>query len=240
MSGRGVPHGARAAARGALVVFAKAPRAGEVKTRMCPPLSHAEAAELYANMLADVLEASASAAARLGLAPVLAVHPPELCAALAQDAPTPFCVVPQRGRDLAQRMAWAVRECAAGGSSRVLLRGSDSPTLDASALASALARLDAHDVVLRPDLDGGYNLVGLRAPDAAIFEHPMSTARVLEDTAARARALGLRVAIEDAGFDLDRIEDLGSLARARNGAAGLCPRTLAYADARDLWRHVPR
>src|SRR5262249_58674621 len=165
----------------------------------------------YANMLADVLEASARCAAALGLAPVLAVHPPGRCAALAREVPTPFCVVPQRGRDLSQRMAWAVRECAAAGCERVLLRGSDSPTLDAAAVAEALDDLEAHDVVLRPDLDRGYNLVGLRAPRAEIFDHPMSTSHTLEDTASRARGLGLRVRIGAAGFDLDTVEDLRAL-----------------------------
>jgi hypothetical protein len=201
-------------------------------------LSHAEAAELYANMLADVLEATARMARPLAIAPVLAVHPPELCAALAREAPTPFRVVPQRGTDLSQRMAWAVREAAAGGAPRVLLRGSDSPTLDAVALASALDALDAHDLVLRPDRDGGYHLVGLRRPLGEIFDHPMSTARVLEDTLARARALGLAVEVQEPGFDLDTLDDLRWLARERGRAAGLCERTLAFLDRRGLWRHL--
>jgi rSAM/selenodomain-associated transferase 1 len=225
-------------ARGVVIVFAKAPRPGEVKTRMCPPLSQAEAAELYASMLADVLEATARAARPLGLDPVLAVHPPELCGALAEDVPTPFSVIAQRGADLAARMAWAVREAAAGGARRVLLRGSDSPTLDAAALAAALADLDRHDVVLRPDRDGGYNLVGLRRATPEIFDHPMSTASVLEDTLARARALGLVTKVGEPGFDLDTLADLRWLARERDRARELCARTLAFIDRRDLWRHA--
>jgi rSAM/selenodomain-associated transferase 1 len=221
-----------------VIVFAKAPRAGEVKTRMCPPLSHAEAAELYASMLADVLEATAHAARALGIDAVLAVHPPERCGELARDVPTPFRVVAQRGSDLAARMAWAVRETAAGGVARMLLRGSDSPTLDGAALASALAELEAHDVVLRPDRDGGYNLVGLRRPTPEIFDHPMSTASVLADTQARASARGLAVRIAEPGFDLDTLADLRWLAQERDRAAELCARTLAFADRRRLWRHA--
>ena len=224
--------------RGVVIVFAKAPRPGEVKTRMCPPLSHGEAAELYASMLADVLEATARAARLLGIDPVLAVHPPGLCAELARDVPTPFRVVAQRGPGLAARMAWAVREAAAAGVRRVLLRGSDSPTLDGAALASALADLDEHDVVLRPDRDGGYNLVGLRRPTPEIFDHQMSTASVLEDTLARAKALGLAVKVAEPGFDLDTLADLRWLARERDRAADLCARTLAFADQRGLWRHA--
>jgi hypothetical protein len=226
-------------ARGVLVVFAKAPRPGEVKTRMCPPLSQVEAAELYASMLADVLETTSRAAPPLGLDPVLAVHPPDLCGALASEVPTPFRVIPQRGADLAARMAWAVREAAAGGARRVLLRGSDSPTLDGQALAEALADLDTHDVVLRPDRDGGYNLVGLRWPTPEIFEHPMSTPSVLEETLALARRLGLATRVADPGFDLDTLADLRWLARERDRARKLCARTLAFVDRRGLWRHLP-
>jgi len=224
--------------RAAVVVFAKAPRPGEVKTRLCPPLTPALAAEFYAEMLADVLATTARLAGALGFAPVLAVHPPELCAALAREAPTPFCVVSQRGPDLARRMAWAVREVSAAGISRVLLRGSDSPTLDGAALAAALATLDEHDVVLRPDRDGGYNLVGMRRSVPAIFEHPMSTATALEETASRARALGLSVEITEPGFDIDTPADLRWLARERDRAAGLCARTLAFADRHGLWRLI--
>lgn len=224
-------------ARGAVIVFAKAPRPGEVKTRMCPPLSHAEAAEFYACMLADVLEATARAARLIGLEPILAVHPAECCAELARDAPVPFRVVAQRGPDLSARMAWAVREAAAGGALRVLLRGSDSPTLDAAALARALSDLDACDVVLRPDRDGGYHLVGLRRPTPGIFEHAMSTPRALEDALARARALGLSTRVSEPGFDLDTLADLYWLARERELAGALCARTVDYADRRGLWRH---
>jgi hypothetical protein len=224
--------------RASVVVLAKAPLAGAVKTRMCPPLHPAEAAELAASMLADVLEATAAMAARLGLRPVLAVHPPEWCAALARDVPTSFCVVSQRGPDLAARMAWAVREAAASGAPRVLLRGSDSPTLDLEALAAALEALEAADVVLRPDLDGGYNLVGLRRAEPRLFCHPMSTSRVLEDTCARARELSLSVALLAPGFDVDTARDLALLARERARAAPLCARTLAFLDRNGLWRHA--
>ena len=225
--------------RAVLIVFAKVPRPGEVKTRMCPPLSHLEAAELYASMLADVLETSARAARRLGIDPVLALHPAALGRELAVDVPTPFRVVPQRGPHLSARMAWAVREAAAGGASRVLVRGSDSPALDEGAIAAALDALDRYDVVLRPDLDGGYNLVGLRRPTTAIFEHPMSTGQVLADTLARASRLGLAALVAAPGFDLDTIADLRWLARERERAARLCARTLDFIDRRGLWSRAP-
>ena len=126
-----------------------------------------------------------------------------------------------------------------GGGSPVLLRGSDSPTLDPSLIAEAVAALRECDLVICPDRDGGYNLVGLRGPAPTLFAHPMSTSTVLRDTLSRARALGLRSRLLETRFDLDRIEDLRWLAEARRRARALhCPRTLAFLDGRDLWRRT--
>lgn len=223
--------------RGVLLVFAKQPSPGAVKTRMCPPFSPEQAAELYARLLADVLEASAGFAPRLGLEPLLAVHPASACAALARSAPPAFAVRRQRGASLGARMGWAVREAAAGGAERILLRGSDSPLLDAAAVAAVLRGLDQVDLAVCADRDGGYGLIGLRRCAPELFEHPMSTPNVLEQTLARARAAGLRAARVGESFDLDTAGDLAWLARARGPAAGqLCPRTLAFLDSEDLWR----
>lgn len=223
--------------RGALVVFAKAPSAGRVKTRMVPPLSSEEARGLYESLLADVLEVSAGAGEELGLEPVVAVDPAEAVGDVAVAAPTAFRVVGQRGADLGSRMQWALEEAAAGGATPVLLRGSDSPTLDSPLIAEAIGALHAADLVVCPDRDGGYSLVGVRRPVTDVFTHPMSTPTVLRDTLARARARGLRTCELRARFDLDRIEDLRWLAEARQREPSLpCPRTLSYLDEHDLWR----
>ncbi len=225
--------------RGVLIVFAKAPRAGVVKTRLCPPFTPEEAAELYARLLTDVLVASAELARELGLVARLAVHPPQACGEIARGAPSLFSVVPQRGSDLGGRMAWAVREACAGGASRVLLRGSDSPLIDAEIVSEALEALDGADLVLRPDQDGGYGLVGLKRPAPGLFEHPMSTATVLADTLANATRAGLSSRLLAPGFDVDTLADLRRLEALRSpGLAHLCPATLAYLDERDLWRRT--
>jgi len=222
--------------RGTFVVFAKVPEAGRVKTRLAPPFSPEQAAEFQAAMLTDVLAATAQVSRELGLAPVVSVHPWEQRGAIIRSAPPGFRVVGQRGDDLAQRMTWAVREAAAGGARRILLRGCDSPTLDGRAVSDALLALDQHDLVLRPDCDGGYGLVGLRKPVAGLFEHAMSTRSVLDDTLANAAQAGLRTQVAEASFDIDTVADLALLAAARrDGAAALCPRTLAYLDHHGLW-----
>jgi rSAM/selenodomain-associated transferase 1 len=224
------------AAPGTIIVFAKVPEVGQVKTRLVPPFSPEQATDLYAAMLADVLAATAEFARALGLAPVVAVHPWERRASIARSAPADFRFVPQRGQKLAERMTWAVREAAAAGAQQILLRGSDSPTLDAEAVREALAALRKFDLVLRPDSDGGYSLVGLRRPAAGLFEHAMSTRSVLEDTLANAAKLGLRAHVAQTSFDIDTAPDLDRLAAARSTAVtALCPRTLAYLDGNALW-----
>lgn len=225
--------------RGALIVFAKSPRAGVVKTRLCPPFTPEEAAELYARLLADVLAASAELAHELGLVAILAVHPPQACAEIARGAPSRFSVVPQRGADLGQRMGWAVREACAGGAPRVLLRGSDSPLIDAEIVSEALEALDGVDLVLRPDRDGGYGLVGLKRPAPGLFDHPMSAATVLAETLANATCAGLSSRLLTPGFDVDTLADLRRLEALRSPRlARLCPATLAYLDERELWRRA--
>lgn len=222
--------------RAALAVFAKAPVAGRVKTRMIPPLSPDQAAGLYASMLADVLELSAAFAERRAVEAVLAVDPPGACGELARRAPKSFRVVAQRGPGLSARMAWAVAELAAAGCDRVLVRGSDSPSLDPATLDAALDALEECDLSVCPDLDGGYSLIGLRGPAPGLFDHPMSTEQVLDDTLANATRLGLEVRLLPPRFDLDTAADLDHLAQARrDGAADGARRTLAYLDEQSLW-----
>jgi len=222
---------------GVVVVFAKAPRAGLVKTRMSPPLSPEQAADLYANLLDDVLEATGRFATELGLRAVVAVHPAEALAEIADRAPENFEVVAQRGANLGARMGWGVAEAAAAGASRILLRGSDNPVLSRSCLEAALMELSDYDLVVSPDRDGGYGLIGLRAPAPGLFDHPMSTGSVLEETLSNAHAMGLSCKELEASFDLDSVADFSELARAHAaGDTTLCPRTIAHFDACELWR----
>ena len=232
-----------AGATGALIVLAKDPVPGRVKTRLVPPFSPRQAAEFYAAMLDDVLEASSQSARVYGLAPILAIHPPEAVGSIATRVPTDYRVIPQRGANLGERMEWAMRDAASGGANRILLRGSDSPMLDAEKFGTALRSLDEVELVVCPDFDGGYNLIGLRRPAVGLFDHPMSTRTALEDTLANAAALGLTSQVQQASFDIDTAEDLVWLARARSGPAceavtRLCPKALAYLDTANLWPEI--
>lgn len=225
-----------------LAVFAKAPVAGRVKTRLCPPFSPALAASFYRAMLADVLATSAHAANQFGMELVVAVDPPESVAGLAPGGPQGARFIAQRGTHLAERMSDLARSAAAAGVSTLLMRGSDSPALPEALIQGALEVLGAGtDLAVSPDPDGGYNLLGLsrRALETGfstttdLFDHPMSTDTVLEQSLARARAAGLRATLLAESFDIDRAGDLERLRAFRDGA--VCPNTLKFLDSHALW-----
>src|SRR5262249_19739965 len=115
--------------RGWIVVFAKAPAAGRVKTRFSPPFSPAAAAAVYGCLLAEVRDVTAQAAAALDLDAVLSVDPPDAAAALAAQAPAGVRAVAQHPGALGERMTRAAHAALAAGAPFVLLRGSDSPCL---------------------------------------------------------------------------------------------------------------
>lgn len=216
--------------RGWLIVFAKAPRAGLVKTRLCPPFSQEECAEFYQEMLADVLRATASFASQLDLEPVLAFHPPEAPHELVGLAPPGFRLHAQRGAGLGERMAHAAAEAAAAGAARILIRGSDSPAMPFEVLKEAIRRLDGGaDVVLTPDQGGGYAAIGMRKADPRLFEFPMSTDTVLDQTLQRASSIGWRTATTPEAFDIDIVGDLQLISGlSPQQRANLCPRTIQF------------
>lgn len=221
--------------RGWLVVFAKAPRAGLVKTRLSPPLSLEQAAGLYDAMLADVLETSRRWAADFDLEAVLAFHPPDAVAEMLRRAPPEFRLQEQRGPDLATRMANAFAEGEAASAPFVVLRGSDSPALSVEHLRQAIAAIErGDDLVLAPDGGGGYALIAARHAPSALFEIPMSTAEVLGQTLDMASSLDLAWSLVDETHDLDRIDDIAWF-EALPSAEGSdsCPHTVqAIAELR--------
>jgi rSAM/selenodomain-associated transferase 1 len=187
----------------ALIVLAKAPRAGASKTRLCPPCTPREAAALATAALADTLETVLSTAA--------ARHVLVLDGPAGGWLPAGLEVVAQRGDGLDERLAHAFADVG----TPALLVGMDTPQLTPDGLAAGLTRLMAPgtDAVLGPAPDGGYWAIGLREPDPRAFLGvPMSTARTGRAQHARLRALGLRVGLLPALRDVDRIADARAVA----------------------------
>lgn len=208
--------------RSILALFAKAPHPGQVKTRLCPPLSPAQAAELYEAMLLDILDQHRGAPVALALWYTPATSEGWFKA----NAPSGYALHVQEGATLALRMRALFRHYAQQGYTRIVLRGTDSPSLPAARIDEAFEALVRADLVLCPDRDGGYNLIGLRGRADTLFEVEMSTHSVLQATVDRGRALGMRVELLAPHHDVDTAADLCLLANE------LCeqrtPRTRAW------------
>ena len=203
---------------------------------MCPPFSQEEAARFYAAMLEDILEATAAFASALGLDPVLCLDPLGGDLDLPFEMPDSFAIEEQRGAGLAARMESAVKAAFQRGARRVLVRGTDTPTLSQEHLEAALKALEGHELVFSPDRDGGYGVVGFASFHPGLLDLPMSTETVLDETLSRAQAWGLAAARVAPCFDLDRGSDLSDLRRVRCEPEALsCPRTLAFLDGEKRW-----
>jgi len=187
----------------ALVVMAKAPVAGRAKTRLCPPLSLAQAATLAEAALADTLQTVAwTPAARRIVA---------LDGAPGAWLPDRFEVIAQRGETLGERLAGAVADVG----EPLLLLGMDTPQLTRTQLCDALERLAGPltDAVIGPTADGGYWTIGLATPDPRVFDGvPMSSSATAGMQRARLRELALRVVELEPLRDVDTFEDAVAVA----------------------------
>jgi rSAM/selenodomain-associated transferase 1 len=203
----------------AVAIMAKAPRPGEVKTRLCPPLVAAEAAALYRCFLLDKI---AAVRALGNTRPVIAYWPEEAGAEFTALAPD-FALVPQRGADLGARLHATLGGLLVEGHPAAIAVDSDTPNLPRDFLQQAvdsLTRREA-DVVLGPTEDGGYYLIGVRQAHAALFENvPWSTAAVLEVTLGKAAGAGLRTLRLPTWFDIDTPDDLRRLQSMLDGGPG--------------------
>ncbi len=199
-------------AEGALIIFAKAPIPGQVKTRLCPPLTPDEAASLHGSFVLDALERSREAG---GQGPVtvdrfLACAPPadHVFFKIMEERQRVRLLL-QSGDDLGARMDQAFKEVFSLGYQRALLVGTDVPSLPASCYREAFTLLSDHDLVLGPSLDGGYYLIGLKRSVPDLFmEIPWSTDEVFSLTRTKAEALGLNMALLPTRRDVDTIDDL--------------------------------
>ncbi len=198
-----------------ILVFAKAPVAGFAKTRLIPRLGAAGAARLAARLLEHAV--SEALAAELGVVE-LWTAPDRLHPAFQALSKQPGVELHDQGDgDLGTRMARAFQSSfaridTAGSASRVLLIGTDAPGLDRNYLRAAASALQQTDAVFGPALDGGYTLVGLRAPSNALFKDiPWSTAQVMSETRIKLRSLDLRHSELAALSDIDEPADLKQL-----------------------------
>ena len=197
----------------------KAPRAGHVKTRLVPPLTPEQAAELNKCFLRDTASEIIKATGKLARG--VAVYIPFGAEAIYDDIlPPDFLLISQRGDGFGDRLYFAIEDLFACGFESACLISSDSPTVSASAYAQAVEslRLTGDRVVLGPSDDGGYYLIGVKQPHRVLFDRiDWSTERVLEQTTQRAAEVNLQVNLLPTGRDVD---DPAGLERLRDDVSG--------------------
>jgi uncharacterized protein len=208
-----------------LVIMAKAPRPGTVKTRLTPSLSPETVTAFYCCLLDDTLALARS----LSDVEVVIMCPESDVNELARIAGKEASVVAQKGEGLAAGLTSVFAQFAEGHQRRTIAFNSDSPHLPRSVLEDAFERLTAHDLVIGPTYDGGYYLVGAKALHPALFARDgMGTSTALERLLSRARTLELSVGLADPFYDIDVAEDLTRLAAELRLAPARAPRTAEW------------
>jgi rSAM/selenodomain-associated transferase 1 len=210
----------------ALIVVVKEPVPGFTKTRLCPPLAHHAAAELYRCLMLDTF----SLMTRLDVADhTVAYTPPSARSYFETLVPNGFRLVPQSGANLGARLDNALAHHLGLGYRRAVIMNSDGPTLPLAYLEGAFSRLGTADITLGPGHDGGYYLIGMKRRYPDLFHGiAWSTEQVIPQTLAICRRLGLAVHQLPEWYDVDVAADLARLYRdlARDPASA--PRTWSF------------
>jgi len=194
--------------KNALLIFARQPVPGKVKTRLSPPLFPEEAADLYGCMLGDVL---AMAASLPDVEKYLFYDGGEESLEYFKGRVSGMTCIPQRGKDLGERMAEALRDVISQGKRAAVIIGTDSPDLPSALIEDAFGRLERGDlgVVVGPSEDGGYYLVGMTRLHCELFRDiSWSSDKVLEETMKRASDAGIAISLLPMWRDVDTAADL--------------------------------
>jgi len=226
----------------AIAVMAKLPEPGNVKTRLCPPLTWRQAADLYEAFFIDTV----SLVSGIEEADTFIAYDPDSAFDFfSRMLSAPMKCIPQGPGDLGARLSGISRRVFSRGYRKLVIVASDTPHLPQDFIRMAFARLDDTDVVLGPCDDGGYYLIGscLHAP--ALFAGiPWSTSRVLDRSIGRAHDAGLTWELLPPCYDIDTIKDAERLITdVQVNALGdtNCPRTKeALAGLAHILEKVPR
>jgi uncharacterized protein len=206
----------------ALVIMAKAPKPGIVKTRLAQSLPLAAVVELYRCLLDDTMALARSLDGVQVAIMCPAADLEDLSRALGDSIP----IIPQSGDGLAAGLTSVFAHFAAAGHRRIVAFNSDSPHLPASVLNCAFQALSQSDVVIGPTHDGGYYLVGATASHPGLFAGDgLGTTNAYETLRGRVQALGLSMSLTDPFYDIDVADDLSRLADELRSVPARAPRT---------------
>jgi rSAM/selenodomain-associated transferase 1 len=195
----------------ALAVMAKAPRPGKVKTRLAPPLTLDQAADLNACFLRDTAANIGAVTASSAAAGVISYTPVGDEVFFNNLLPDDFALIPQRGDGFGERLLATAEDLLSCGYGSVCLIDSDSPTVPAAAFEQAVSELqkEGDRIVLGPSHDGGYYLIGLKRAHPELFaDISWSTSSVFVETVAAAKSAGIEVVVLPLWYDVDDGETL--------------------------------
>ncbi len=193
-----------------LIVFAKEPEMGKVKTRLGTCFSESQLLKLYKAFLKDTLDIAKKVRCEEKILAFSSTKEPQYLKKVAAG----FKFYRQKGRNLGDRMHDAFVYAQKNDSNKTVIIGSDSPALPFGTLQKAFQKLDRCDLVLGPSADGGYYLIGLREPCFGLFKGvKWSSSRVLRDTLRRAEKFGKKVWLLERWYDIDEPDALARLKR---------------------------
>ncbi len=214
-------------------MFAKTPRTGVVKTRLAPALAPGAAARLVGAFIGDLAERIGALQGPLGATAIVCYTPPDAANEIGALTGGLRCLA-QRGCDLGERLASAVRDLRDGGFEQIVFIGSDAPTLPDTTIERAFAALENADVAIAAADDGGYVLLALGGLHVVLFEDiPWSTSAVYAVTLERARRAGLEIVELSGWWDVDDGASFERLRRelAASDASPAVPRTRTFLEA---------
>lgn len=215
-----------------LVIMAKAPRPGMVKTRLSQSLPAPAVTALYRCLLEDTVTLAKSLNG-VGVAIMCPAPDAEELTRLLGNA---VQIVAQKGDGLAAGLISVFQHFTAAGQRQVIAFNSDSPHLAPSILESAFEILATHDVVVGPTHDGGYYLVGAKAAHPTLFENDgLGTRSALERLLVRTKALELSTRLTESFYDIDVADDLTQLAAELQLTPARAPRTAAWFEE---WKQI--
>ena len=204
----------------AIAIIAKTPEPGKSKTRLSPPLTPDQCAEISACFIADLADNLGCITQSGSLAGYSLYTPAGSEAKLKRLLPDHFGLILQSSGDLGERLLTGIRDMLALGHAGAIIVSSDSPTLPAAYFEMAAEKLRSEDcVVLCPAIDGGYTFIGLSRAHPRLFEDmPWSTEVVHARTLERAAELGLPVYNLPMWYDVDDAQTLAILRDDLSGA----------------------
>lgn len=196
----------------AVICFTRVPRPGVTKTRLLPVLKPEQCVGLHWAFLRDLAEVYRQLNAHLFVA-----YTPDVDWEILKSVFPPAGYIPQKGKDLGEKMYRAIKKVMDLGYESVILTGADLPLMTAFHLESGFAALEEKDIAIGPTSDGGYYLIGMKKPCREVFRiEGYGGASVFENTVAAAEAAGLTVGLARTCDDVDTPEDLRNLAKTAN------------------------